>query len=369
MRRALVLAAHGCSRCGRISTGPGPELARVLPRDADLLVLVPDLGALGDGLTHLQQLKLASFAAQLQGAAGASELVGSVMFQLGADLRSRESMQAAGLDPSRGAAVVWLKGGDTYAVAAVKSEKAFKDLARRLARDRLGASVASESNGVLTFSRTQGGPPALSVLLRDGWGFVAQGPLGARLPELASVGESAALSTEAEYQSALKQLPKERHLLLRLPPTSAYSRRGAMHGALASLALGADALTVSTVQPWPNTETSVELLKPQQGAPDLFGMAAPDAFLLARSTGDPLGLAPLWPVLAGRWVENAVKESGFDLNGEILGNLKPGSVLSLSLAPTVNLATGVPQLDVRRTNPFGYVHLVVAGEVKDPAKA
>src|SRR6185295_10265042 len=191
---ALVLAAHGCSRCGRISTGPGPELARVLPRDADLLVLVPDLGALGDGLTHLQQLKLASFAAQLQGA----------------DLRSRESMQAAGLDPSRGAAVVWLKGGDTYAVAAVKSEKAFKDLARRLARDRLGASVASESNGVLTFSRTQGGPPALSVLLRDGWGFVAQGPLGARLPELASVGESAALSTEAEYQSALKQLPKER---------------------------------------------------------------------------------------------------------------------------------------------------------------
>jgi len=364
---ALVLAAHGCGRCGHAS-GPSPELARVLPRDADLVVLVPDLGALGDGLTRLQQLKLASFAAQLQGAGSASELVGSVMFQLGADLRSRESMQAAGLDPSRGAAAVWLKDG-TYAVAAVKDEKAFKDLARRLARDRLGAGAASESNGVLTFSRTQGGPPALSVLLRDGWGFVAQGPLGARLPELASIGESAALSTEAEYQSALKQLPKERQVLLRLPPTSAYSRRGAMHGALASLALGAEALSLSTVQPWPNTETSVELLKPQPDAPDLFGMAAPDAFLLARSTGNPAGLAPLWPVLAGRWVENAVKESGFDLDGEIFGNLKPGSVLSLSMAPTVNLATGVPQLDVRHTNPFGYVHLVVAGEVKDPAKA
>src|SRR5262249_4963599 len=155
---ALVLVAQGCSRCGRALTGPAPELARVLPRDADLLVLVPDLGALGDGLTRLQQLKLASFAAQLQGAAGASALVGSLMFQLGVDLRSRESMRAAGLDPSRGAAAVWLKGGSAYAVAAVKDEKAFRDLARRLARDRLGANASSESDGVLTFSRAPGGP-------------------------------------------------------------------------------------------------------------------------------------------------------------------------------------------------------------------
>ena len=78
MRRALLLAAlvlavPGCSRCGR-AAGPAPELARVLPRDAELLVLVPDLGALGDRLTLLEQLKLASFAAQLQGAASASEL-------------------------------------------------------------------------------------------------------------------------------------------------------------------------------------------------------------------------------------------------------------------------------------------------------
>src|SRR5205814_393951 len=83
----------------------------------------------------------------------------------------------------------------------------------------------------------------------------------------------------------------------------------------------------------------------------------------------PSGLAAIWPLLAGRWVEDAVKETGFDLDGEIFQTLKPGSVLSLSLAPTVNLATGVPELDVRHTNPFGYVHLVVAGEVKDAAKA
>jgi hypothetical protein len=246
---ALVLAAHGCSRCGRASstTGSSGELARMLPRDADLVVLVPDLGALGDGLARLQQLKLANFAAQLQGAASASELVGGLMFQLGADLRSRESMQAAGLDPSRGAAAVWLKGGAVYAVAAVKDEKAFRDLARRLARDRLGANTSSESNGVLTFSRPQGGPLALSVLFRDGWAFVAQGKLGARLPELAAVGDSAALSTEAEYQRGVQRLPKGGHVLIRLPPTSSYSRRGVMHGVVASLTLGKDALVLLCV--------------------------------------------------------------------------------------------------------------------------
>src|SRR5262249_19894526 len=148
-----------------------------------------------------------------------------------------------------------------------------------------------------------------------------------------------------------------------------YSRQGAMHGALTSVSLGADALSLFTVQPWPNTQTSVELLRAQGTAPDLFGLAAPDAFLLARSLGSPSGLAPIWPLLAGRWVEEAVKQSGFDLDAQIFQNLKPGSVLSVSLAPTVNLATGVPELDVRRTNPFGYVHLVVAGEVKDAQKA
>src|SRR5262245_41850660 len=90
---ALVIAAHGCGRCGK--AGPPPELARVLPRDAEWLVLAPDMGTLGERLQRLERLRLASFAAQLQGALGASELVASAMFQLGVDLRSRESMERA----------------------------------------------------------------------------------------------------------------------------------------------------------------------------------------------------------------------------------------------------------------------------------
>jgi len=372
---ALVLAVPGCSRCSRGggSAGPSPELARALPRDAELLVLVPDLGALGDRLARLQQLKLASFAAQLQGAASAQELVGSVMFQLGADLRSRESMQAAGLDPARGAAAVWLKGGAVYAVVAVKDEKAFGKTVQALARDRLGAGTASESGSggqrVTAFSKAPGEPPALAVLFRDGLAYVARGDLARRLPELSGVSESAALSTEADYQRDLKRLPRERQVVVRIPPTSRYSRRGAMHGALVSLSLEADGLSAFTVLPWPNTKNSVELLRAQGTAPDLFGLAAPDAFLLARSLGSPSGLSPVWPELVPQWVKRAVEQTGFDPDGKVFQNLEPGSVLSLSLAPTVNLATGVPELDVRRTNPFGYVHLVVAGKVKDAKQA
>src|SRR5207237_1761326 len=118
--------------------------------------------------------------------------------------------------------------------------------------------------------------PALSVLFRDGWAFVAQGEAGRRLPELAAVGESAALSTEVEYQDARKRLPQEWQVLVRLPPTSSYARPGDMHGALVSLSPGAEGLSVFAVQPWPNTQASVELLKPQGPAPDLFGLAAPD---------------------------------------------------------------------------------------------
>jgi hypothetical protein len=368
----------GCGRCSRDDGGGGgagssPALARALPRDAELVVQVPDLGALGDRLVRLEQLKLASFAAQLQGAASAQELVGSAMFQLGADLRSRESMQKAGLDPARGAAAVWLKDGKAYAVVAVKDEKAFRETVRRLARDRLGAAAASESEGggrrVLSYSKDPGGPPELSMLFRDGWAYMASGDLWKRLPELSGLGDSAALATDAEYQRALRRLPRDRQVLVYVPPTSSYSRTGAMHGALLSLSLGEDALALFSVQPWPNAQASLELLRAQGSAPDLLGLAAPDAFLVARSLGSPAGLAKSWLALAPPWVERALEETGFDLEGQIFQNLEPGTVLSLSLAPTVNLATGVPELDVRSTNPFRYVHLVVAGKVKDPQKA
>ncbi|HEY8211432.1 MAG TPA: hypothetical protein VIG99_28305 [Myxococcaceae bacterium] len=378
MRRALLLAAAlvvavpGCSRCGRVG-GRAPELARVLPRDAEAVVLVPDLGALGTAILRLEQLKLASIGAQLQGAGSASDLAGGLALQLGVDLRSRESMERAGLDPSRGAGVVWLKGDDAYVVAGVKDEKAVQDLARRIARDRMNATAAAETEvdgyRMVTFSRKPGGPPMLAVLFQERWAFLSGGKAAGRMAELSAVGESAALATESEFQQAMKRVPKDAQVMVRVPPTSSRSQRGAMHGAMLSLSLRADALAFTWVQPWPNTEKSLEVLTAQRPAPDLFGLAAPDAFFVMRSLGPPSEMAPLWKDLLGELGRRRVNEREVALGDQILQNLKPGTVLSLSLAPTVNLAAGVPQLDPRRTNPFRYLHLVVAGEVKDPAKA
>jgi hypothetical protein len=68
-------------------------------------------------------------------------------------------------------------------------------------------------------------------------------------------------------------------------------------------------------------------------------------------------------------VARAIRESGFDFKGEVLSNLKPGLIASISLAPGAKLGSGMPELDVRRTNPFGFLHLVAIGEVRDETKA
>jgi hypothetical protein len=94
-----------------------------------------------------------------------------------------------------------------------------------------------------------------------------------------------------------------------------------------------------------------------------------DAFLIARFQGNPSQLEAIWPKLLGPYVERAVHESGFNLKGEVLDNLKPGLTASLSLAPSANLGRGMPELDVRRTNPFGFLHFVAIGEARDETKA
>ncbi|MHB8878216.1 MAG: hypothetical protein ACYC8T_31355, partial [Myxococcaceae bacterium] len=61
-------------------------------------------------------------------------------------------------------------------------------------------------------------------------------------------------------------------------------------------------------------------------------------------------------------------ESSFDFKAEVLDNLKPGATVALSVAPEVKLGAGMPELDVRRTNPFRYAHLTGIAEVVDAAR-
>ncbi|MBM4377720.1 MAG: hypothetical protein FJ086_00200, partial [Deltaproteobacteria bacterium] len=64
-----VLSAAGC-RCGKPAAPAAavlPPLAVHVPSEVDGALWVPDLAALGSRLRALESLKVASFAAQLQG--------------------------------------------------------------------------------------------------------------------------------------------------------------------------------------------------------------------------------------------------------------------------------------------------------------
>ena len=92
-------------------------------------------------------------------------------------------------------------------------------------------------------------------------------------------------------------------------------------------------------------------------APSLEGFLPKDAFFAARTQGDPARLGPVLDDVLGPYLMKAFTEAGFDPNVEILGNLAPGTTVALSLAERPPLAGGLPETDVRRTNPFSFVHL------------
>lgn len=381
MRRPLLfllsLAALGltaCSRCGKAATPAGPpalELARRLPRSAEAVVLVPDLGVLGEKAALVQRLKVASFLAQLQGFGSAEEYLSAVMGQVGVDLRSREALRQAGVDPERGLAVALLAQGRAYSVVGTREPRKLQETLARLARDRLGAGVVSrqprEELTLVTFSRTQDGRPELGLLVKDGYAFIAAGSSVAELPAWASLQPSAALAEDRAYVASLGRLPAERDLWVHLPAASTRAARYMLLGSSLSGRLTREELTLVADVPWPDTRRSLEVLQPLAG-PDLAGLLPDDAFLVARFAGDPPRLEPFLALLLGSGMERAARESGFDVKGA-LSNLRPGQVLSLSLAPTARLGGTLAALDLRQVDPVGLLHLTAAAEVKESLQA
>src|SRR5262249_20121964 len=93
-----------------------------------------------------------------------------------------------------------------------------------------------------------------------------------------------------------------------------------------------------------------------------------DAILMARFAGHPQALASLLGPLWSSKLQDAFGAAGIDYRVEVLGNLRPGASVSLSLAPTAVLSS-MPALDLRRTNLFRFVRLVAVGTVKASAHA
>ena len=113
-------------------------IERLLPRGAAAVVVIPGLGALGQRLKGLQSLKVANFAAQLEGSANAQQWADAVVAQLGVDVRSTEALAAAGVDGARGAGVAAMLDGSLFLVLPVKDEAKLAAVLAGLAKQRLG---------------------------------------------------------------------------------------------------------------------------------------------------------------------------------------------------------------------------------------
>jgi hypothetical protein len=373
----VFLLGVGCARCGAPQGGtPETGVARHLPKSAEAAVVVPDLARLGGKVARLQRLKVASFAAQLQGIGSADAMVDSLVRQLGIDPRSRQSLEQAGVAPDLGLGVASLSGPGApgthlYAVIGVKDEGRFRKTVETLARNRLGTQEVQEGqHGALkkvSFSR--GGQVVLSYLRSGAYAALFEGdrPLALEAYAKLVADPSLSLGESAAYQEALRRLPKERDLIVHVPASAAVAQRSFLSGGTVAAILEEHAVRLRLDLPWPHGKKSIEGLRKKGGA-KLLPWLPPDAFVLAQFSGDPAQLEELASLLVGPYIRRALAKAQFDLKAEILDNLQPGVVLSLSVAESARLGAGMPSMDLRRTNPFRYVQLSALAQAKEPAK-
>ncbi len=368
----LVVAAVLCCACGKCGKGT-PEAAsgveRVLPRAAVAVVVIPNVQVLGERLKGLENLKVAGFSAQLNGFTDAHQWADAVVQQLGIDLRSKEALEKAGLNPSGSAGVAATLDGLTYLVVPVNDEAKLASVLQKLSAARLGAGVALDNKvgevTVHTFVAAAGASPRLGYVMAGGFALVGTDASVAKLSGWAKLAQADSLSKDVAYAAALARLPKDRELMLYLPSESP-ALQGPVSSATAILSLRPEALTLTVDAPWTGDPKALQMLV-KKPATDLLGYLPNDAWLVSKFSGDPTHLA-VWVNRLVPQLKRAFEEARFDVNAEVLGNLKPGAVAGLSLAPTVKMG-GMPELDLRSTNPFSYAHLTGVTEVIDAQKA
>lgn len=367
----LVVAASGCARCGKGSTtAAAPEgVERLLPRGAVGVVVVPQLASAGQKLRVLEALKVMSFGAQLRGFDDSKAFADALVSELGVDVRSPEALEKAGVDGARSAAVAVLVTGHAYLALPVKDAGKLHATLEGLARQRLGASVASEKKvgelAVKTFSVEANAPPRLGYVVSRGFALITDGPGVEKLAGMAAMTESDSLASEPTYRAELEKLPRERDVVVYLPSGTPLLVNVPFTAVTGAVSLSPAGLSVTANAKWKGDPAPLAALQPKQGRA-LLGYLPADAFLVARFTGEPSQLATWTKELLGPHLSRAFDDAGFDLKAQALDQLAPGLVASLSLSDAPPMDKGVPQLDLRQTNPFTYAHLSGAAVTKTP---
>lgn len=379
MKRALLVTllafSFSCSKCGgggggaAVSGATGVE--RVIPRGAVGAVIVPSLDNLGAKLTLIQGLKVTSFIGQLQGFESGKQFGDALVGQLGLDVRSHEALEAAGVDGSRSAGVAMLVSGYPYLALPVKDEAKFNAALEKLAKQRLGTTLSKDVKvegstvTIKTFLVKEGDEPRVGYVVSNGFALIANGGGVAKLTAVASLTENDSLFADKGFTSEKEKLPKGSDLIVYLPNGTPALVHAPVGMAVASVTLTPSELTVlvnATAKP---NAIDLAALTPQPGGKDLLGYLPRDAFVVARYQGDPSKLGAVTKLAMGPHLRKAFDEAGFDVESEALAQMLPGVVLALSLSERPPMDRGLPELDLRQTNPFTYAHLSGAAAAKN----
>jgi hypothetical protein len=374
MRRALPLLlalSLGAAGCQRKRPYPPPE--RYLPADAALAVVVPALGA-----AARQAGALYRTVAEAPPAAQLAEAYAAVRSQLGFDPLDPRGLEQAGVDPNGSAAVALGGGATPLLVVPILDLGRFDSTAARLARDRMGATerVAFKLKGieVVVFRRDSAAGAALAYAALGPHALLAPGSRGPDvLAEAASLPEDRSLAASPLWARA-RAAVGDGYLATAVAPPGSPSlsgARAARDGAALGVRCSATTLGVRlALLLSPDRETFWKGLESRATPPSSPEAArlAPDAALLFRWAGDPVGgwrrAAPLLPPDVAR----SLSAARIDPEKELVAALAPGSALSLAIAPTFTVTEfSSPHFDVRRTDPFRLLELEAVLPLRDPS--
>lgn len=370
----LVLAAAGVAVWKLRAGGSGATAARsavverVVPHGAVAVALTRNLGKTGEKLKLVQALKVVGFAAQLQGFDTAAAFGDALVAQVGVDIRSADALSAAGLDGSRGAAVMLLFSENPVVALPVGDEQKFRATMTKLAQQRLGAPVVMDKKAgpitVTGFLRKDGEKPRLAYVLSQGYALIVDEHGLGDVAALAALPESDSLQEDRDYLAPLGEAKKGEHdVIVWLPSGSPALALSPIVNLFMTATLTPAGLEIDAVGKWKDDGERFAAFVPEPADDDL-GYLPRDAFLIGRFKGDPSKLGPWTREMLGAKFTRTLFDWGFDLQTLVYDQLKPGSVFSLSLSEAPPLGAGMPDLDIRRTNPFAYTQLAGVARVK-----
>jgi len=202
MKKRLALGIVCLLLAGVLVIGCGSETdpAKIIPEDAQAVVIIPCLGATGE---HLGEFL--DYIAKQAPEEFATELAGMVRM-VGADLTKPEELAAKGINPKAGAGFAFINplAMEAAILIPVKKEEAFISFLNELAKKRGVPELKKEGDVYKA-----GSMPGV-IKIKKGFAIFAQNP--ATLDKLPGKGNS--LSDNEDYKVVVEELGSDGDLIL-----------------------------------------------------------------------------------------------------------------------------------------------------------